>query len=81
MTVRSLISQLQMMPPDALVVLESLVIHKVTGITVQDGLVRLSDLDANNRKAVLEFQTLEDLKRDLKAASQNRSATRPIPVR
>jgi len=61
-----------MLPPDALVVLESLAIHKVTGITVQDGLVRLSDLDANNRKAVLEFQTLEDLKRDLKAAFQNR---------
>ncbi len=72
MTVRSLISQLQMMPPDSLVVLESLVIHKVTGITVQDGLVRLSDLDAVNRKAVLDFQTLEDLKHDLKAASQNR---------
>ena len=72
MTVRSLISQLQMMPPDSLVVLESLVIHKVTGITVQDGLVRLSDLDAVNRKAVLDFQTLEDIKRDLKAASQNR---------
>ena len=72
MTVRSLNSQLQMMPPDSLVVLESLVIRKVTGITVQDGLVRLSDLDAVNRKAVLDFQTLEDIKRDLKAASQNR---------
>jgi hypothetical protein len=72
MTVRSLISQLQMMPPDALVVLESLVIHRVTGLTVQDGIVRLSDLNPVNRKAVLEFQALEDLKRDLKAASQNR---------
>jgi hypothetical protein len=47
-------------------------LHRVTGITVQDGLVRLSDLDAVNRKAVLDFQTLEDLKRDLRAASQNR---------
>lgn len=72
MTVRSLIQSLQMLPPDALVVLESLVIHKVTGITVQDGLVRLSDLDPANRKAVLDFQTLQDLKRDLQAAAQNR---------
>ena len=72
MTVRSLIQSLQMLPPDSLVVLESLVIHNVTGITVQDGLERLSDLDPTNRKAVLDFQTLEDLKRDLKAAAQNR---------
>lgn len=72
MTVHSLISQLQMMSPDSLVVLESLVIHKVTGITVQDGLVRMSDLDPANRKTVLDFQTLEELKRDLTAASQSR---------
>jgi len=72
MTVRSLIESLKMLPPDALVVLESLSIHKVTGITRQDGLVRLSDLDSQNRKRVLEFQQLEDLKRDLKLAADNR---------
>lgn len=72
MTVRSLISQLQLLPPDALIVLEMLSIHKLTGLTVQDGLVRLSDLGDENRKRVLEFSTLQELKRDLKAAAEAR---------
>jgi hypothetical protein len=61
-----------MLPPDSLVVLESLVIHQITGLTIQDGIVRLSDLNKDNRRAVMKFQTYQDLARDLKAAADSR---------